>query len=143
GSAGSLRPIERGRPRGPPEIMAATSSQHPGPYISAILVAGGRPPGAPAPGKIARVAPHPGALGRSSLADPPRVLQVHDTALVVAGHAINVGRRGTDGFWRPSSPTKQCWKRSVTPGQNSSSELHPTGSVRGPKSGLGVAGALH
>ena len=31
GSAGSLRPIERGRPRWPPEIMAATSSQHPGP----------------------------------------------------------------------------------------------------------------
>jgi hypothetical protein len=62
---------------------------------------------------------------------------------VVAGHAINVGRRGTDGFWRSSSPTKQFWKRSVTPVQNSSSELHPTGSVRGPKSGLGVAGTLH
>src|SRR4029450_13767315 len=51
GSAGSLRPIERGRPRWPPEIMAATSSQHPGPYIGAILVHGGR-------------LPRPGAAGR-------------------------------------------------------------------------------
>jgi hypothetical protein len=34
------------------------------------------------------------------LADPPRVLQVRDTALVLAGRSINVVRRGDDGSWR-------------------------------------------
>ena len=34
------------------------------------------------------------------LADPRRVLQARDTSLVLAGHAINMARRGDDGFWR-------------------------------------------
>ena len=37
---------------------------------------------------------------RLYLADPRRILQVGDTALVVAGHAINVARRTDDGSWR-------------------------------------------
>jgi hypothetical protein len=69
---------------------------HPG----AILVAGGGPPEARGRRQIARVATQLWDLDRSYVADPRRVLQVHDTALVLAGHAINVVRRGTDGFWR-------------------------------------------
>lgn len=34
------------------------------------------------------------------LADPRRVLQAQDTALIVGGPAINVMRRGADGAWR-------------------------------------------
>ena len=69
---------------------------HPG----AILVAGGRLPEARGRRQIARVAAQLWDLDRSYLADPRRVLQVRDTALVLAGHAINVGRRGDDGLWR-------------------------------------------
>ena len=66
----------------------------------AMLVVGGGLPEARGRRQIARVATQLWDLDRSYLADPRRVLQVHDTALVLAGHAINVGRRGTDGFWR-------------------------------------------
>jgi hypothetical protein len=69
---------------------------HPG----AMLVAGGRLPEARGRRQIARVAAQLWDLDRSYLADPRRVLQVHDTALVLAGRAINVVRRGDDGFWR-------------------------------------------
>jgi len=34
------------------------------------------------------------------LADPRRVLQAHDVALVLASQGINVVRRGSDGGWR-------------------------------------------
>ena len=37
---------------------------------------------------------------RTCLADPRRVLQARDTALVVAARGINVVRRGSDGAWR-------------------------------------------
>ena len=37
---------------------------------------------------------------RTHLADPRRVLQARDTALVVAERGINVVRRGSDGAWR-------------------------------------------
>jgi hypothetical protein len=43
------------------------------------------------------------ALGnsdRSYLANPRRILQARDTALVVADGAINVARCGEDGAWR-------------------------------------------
>jgi hypothetical protein len=69
---------------------------HPG----AILVAGGRLFEARGRRQIARVAAQLWDLDHGYLADPRRVLQVHDTALVLADHAINVGRRDTDGFWR-------------------------------------------
>jgi len=50
--------------------------------------------------QIARVATQLWADDRSYLADPRRVLQARDAALVVADHAINVVRRGRDGRWR-------------------------------------------
>jgi hypothetical protein len=34
------------------------------------------------------------------VADPRRILQARDTALVVADRGINVARRGSDGAWR-------------------------------------------
>jgi hypothetical protein len=38
--------------------------------------------------------------GRTYVADPRRVVQARDTALVLADRAINVVRRGSDGTWR-------------------------------------------
>ena len=38
--------------------------------------------------------------GRIYLADPRRVLQVRDAALVLGGGATSVVRRGGDGAWR-------------------------------------------
>jgi hypothetical protein len=37
---------------------------------------------------------------RRYLADPRRILQVRDTALVLAGRATNVALRTDDGSWR-------------------------------------------
>jgi len=66
----------------------------------AVLVAGGGLEEARGRQEIARVAAAMWDLERSYLADPRRVLQVRDTALVRAGRAINVVRRGDDGSWR-------------------------------------------
>jgi hypothetical protein len=66
----------------------------------ATLVVGGELPEARGRRQIARVTAQLWDAERLYLADPRRVLQVHDTALVVAGHAINVAHRGNDGFWR-------------------------------------------
>jgi hypothetical protein len=41
--------------------------------------------------------------GCTYLADPRRILQARDTALVVAGHQIAVVRRGADRGWRTRS----------------------------------------
>jgi hypothetical protein len=49
--------------------------------------------------QIARVAAQLWDAQRLYLADPRRVLQVRDTALVLAGRAINVTRRD-NGSWR-------------------------------------------
>jgi hypothetical protein len=64
-----------------------------------VLTAGG---GREARGReqIARLAAKLWGSERVYLADPRRVLQVRGTALVVAGHAINVARRDHDGWWR-------------------------------------------
>jgi hypothetical protein len=66
---------------------------------SATLVGGGLPE-ARGHQQIARVAAQLWDAERLYLADPRRILQVGDTALVVAGHAINVARRTDDGSWR-------------------------------------------
>jgi hypothetical protein len=50
--------------------------------------------------QIARVAAQLWDAERLYLADPRRVLQVRDTALVVSGRAINVVRRTDNGSWR-------------------------------------------
>jgi hypothetical protein len=66
----------------------------------AMLVMGGGLPEARGQQQIARIAAKVWDLDRSYLADLRRVLQTRDTALVLAGHAVNVARRGNDGFWR-------------------------------------------
>ena len=66
---------------------------------SATLVGGGLPE-ARGHQQIARVAAQLWDAERLYLADPRRILQVGDTALLVAGRAINVVHRGEDGFWR-------------------------------------------
>lgn len=68
---------------------------HPG----AMLVAGGGLPEARGRRQIAQVAAQLWDAEHLYLADPRRVLQVRDTALVLAGSAINVVRRA-DGSWR-------------------------------------------
>jgi hypothetical protein len=69
---------------------------HPG----AVLVVGDGLPEARGHQQITRLATRLWDLDRSYLADPRRILQVRDTALVLAGRAINVVGRGDDGFWR-------------------------------------------
>ena len=49
--------------------------------------------------QITRVATQLWDADRAYLADPRRVLQVRETALVLAGHALNVVRRANDGSW--------------------------------------------
>lgn len=66
----------------------------------AVLVAGKVPHEARGREAIARVASGMWGIDRMYLADPRRVLQVGDTALVLAAHAINVVHRGDDGSWR-------------------------------------------
>jgi hypothetical protein len=66
----------------------------------AMLVASDGLPEARGRRQIARVAAQLWDSQQLYLADPHRVLQARDTALVVAGQAINVVRRGDDGFWR-------------------------------------------
>ena len=65
----------------------------------AVLVTRGGPQ-ARGGDEIARFAEAMWERDRTYVADPRRVLQARDTALVVAEHAINVVRRGSDGGWR-------------------------------------------
>jgi hypothetical protein len=66
----------------------------------ATLVVGGGLPKARGRRQIARVAAQLWDSQRLYLADPRRVLQARDTALVVSGRAINVARRTDNGSWR-------------------------------------------
>ena len=66
----------------------------------AMLVVGGGLPEARGHQQITKAATQLWDLDRRYLAEPRRILQVRDTALVLADHAINVVRRGEDGFWR-------------------------------------------
>jgi hypothetical protein len=50
--------------------------------------------------EIARLAATLWEHNRTYLADPRRIVQTHETALVVAENGINVVRRGSDGGWR-------------------------------------------
>jgi hypothetical protein len=65
----------------------------------ATLVVSGGLPEARGHRQIARVAAQLWDLDRCYLAEPRRVLQARDTALVLAGRAINVTRRD-NGSWR-------------------------------------------
>ena len=66
----------------------------------AVLVSDSGPQEARGAAQIARLATAMWERDRTYLADPRRVLQARDTALVVAERAINVLRRGSDGTWR-------------------------------------------
>jgi hypothetical protein len=66
----------------------------------AMLVVGGDLPEARGRRQIAQVATQLWDSHRLYLADPRRVLQARDTALVVSGRAINVVRRTDSGSWR-------------------------------------------
>ncbi len=68
--------------------------------IGAVLVASDGAPEVRGGEAIARLATAMWEHDRSYLADPRRVLQARDTALVVADRGINVVRRGSDGTWR-------------------------------------------
>lgn len=65
-----------------------------------VIAVGGTPRQARGRAQIARFATHIWAQEPTYLADPQRVLQARDTALVVAPRAINVVRRARDGTWR-------------------------------------------
>jgi hypothetical protein len=49
---------------------------------------------------IARLAMQMWQRNRSYLAQPRRVVQADNTALIMTSHGANVVRRGTDGAWR-------------------------------------------
>ena len=66
----------------------------------AVLVAGDGPQQARGGEEIAQLAKAMWERDRTYVADPRRVLQARDTALVVAERSINVVRRGSDGAWR-------------------------------------------
>jgi ketosteroid isomerase-like protein len=66
----------------------------------ALLLAGPGPQEARGAGEIAHVVAAMWKHDRTYLADPRRVLQARDTALVLAEQSINVMRRASDGTWR-------------------------------------------
>jgi ketosteroid isomerase-like protein len=66
----------------------------------AVLVAGDGAQEARGAAQIARLAAAMWDDGRTYVADPRRVLQARDTALVVAERGVSVVRRGPDGGWR-------------------------------------------
>lgn len=66
----------------------------------AVLVAGDGLQEARGVTEIARLATAMWDRDRTYVADPRRVLQARDTALVVAERSINVMCRGSDGAWR-------------------------------------------
>jgi ketosteroid isomerase-like protein len=81
----------------------------------AVLAIGAAPNTARGAKEIGRLATALWTGDRTYVAEPRRVLQARDTALVVADRAINVARRGSDGGWRyaiallslDSRPTKE------------------------------------
>jgi hypothetical protein len=66
----------------------------------AVLVAGGTPGEARGGEAITRTAVALWNGDVTYVADPQRVLQARDTALVVGPHGVSVVRRGADATWR-------------------------------------------
>jgi ketosteroid isomerase-like protein len=81
----------------------------------AVLAIGEGPGAARGSEQIGRLVSALWTGDRTYVADPRRVVQARDTALVLADGAINVVRRGGDGAWRyaiallslESTPTKE------------------------------------
>ncbi|MDQ3553071.1 MAG: hypothetical protein M3395_01475 [Chloroflexota bacterium] len=66
----------------------------------AVLVADGGAHEARGSAEIGRLAAGIWDHDGTYVAQPGRILQAEDTALVLTGEGINVVRRGTDGTWR-------------------------------------------
>jgi hypothetical protein len=66
---------------------------------SAVLIPDHAPP-ARGHAAIGRSALAAWSNDRPYLADPHRIVQARDIALIVTAHGINVARRGRDGTWR-------------------------------------------
>ena len=66
----------------------------------AVLVAGTPPKEARGSERIGHLAEAILASDRSYVAEPQRVVQARDTAVVLTTDGINVVRRGSDGGWR-------------------------------------------
>ena len=66
----------------------------------AVLVTSDGGPEACGAEQIVRLATAMWERERGYLADPRRVLQSRNTALIVAAQSVNVVRRGSDGTWR-------------------------------------------
>jgi hypothetical protein len=66
----------------------------------AVLVAGAGPREARGGEEIGRLARALIQAGRTYVAEPRRVVQARDTALVFGSDGLNVVRRGGDGGWR-------------------------------------------
>ena len=66
----------------------------------AVLATGDGPDAARGTEEIGRLVAALWTGDRTYIADPRRVVQARDTALVLADGAINVLRRGSDGAWR-------------------------------------------
>jgi hypothetical protein len=67
---------------------------------AAVLVAADEPREARGSEEIAQLATALWERDRTYVADPHRIVQAHETALVVADRGIHVVRRGSDGAWR-------------------------------------------
>ena len=81
----------------------------------AVLAIGGQPSAARGADEIGRLATMLLEDNRMYLAEPRRVVQARDIALVLGDRAINVVRRGSDGAWRYTGPVAQ-WQGSVVQG---------------------------
>jgi len=66
----------------------------------AVLAGGEGSPEARGGEQIGRLAAAMWGSGRTYVAEPRRVLQARDTALIVAERGVSVVRRGRDGAWR-------------------------------------------
>ena len=66
----------------------------------AVLAVGEEPAAARGAEEIGRLATALWEAERTYVAEPRRVVQARDTALVLADRALSVVRRGSDGSWR-------------------------------------------
>jgi hypothetical protein len=75
---------------------------------ASVLVPGYRPQQIRGPVQIARAARLLWQQQRGYLADPRRIFQARDTALLLGDGVINVARRGPDGTWRYAISVHHC-----------------------------------
>jgi Domain of unknown function (DUF4440) len=86
------------------DVEALTAMFGPG----AILAVGGAPGAARGATEIGRLAAVLWEADRTYVADPRRIVQAGNTALVLGDQSINVVRRGSDGGWRYAIALLSC-----------------------------------